>query len=395
MTTSIGVAVIGAGMAGKSHAAGYRVAPTLYDTVLPPIRYVSIADVNEPLARATAARYGYERHDTSWQDVVAADDVDVISVVVANHLHRPIVEAALAAGKHVLCEKPLSDTLENARAMADVAREADPVARLGFVYRRQPGLTAIRDYIRSGVLGDVLHVSGRYWTDYGCSPHAPMSWRFTGPDGSGALADVGSHLAYVAEYLAGDIVGVAGGQLRTVIGERYLPKGAVVGHSHAELSDETEPVTNDDYAGFSVEFASGTAGSLEVSRVAAGHPNTLVVEVFCSNGAARWDQRTPSEIELFVHEGPGDQRGNRRVLLGPDHPYVAGGLAMDAPSVGFGQNNLFEYQCRAFLDEVAGVDSSIALPVCASFDEGVHNMELLGAVVESALHGGRSVSLTD
>lgn len=333
MTTSIGVAVIGAGMAGKSHAAGYRVAPTLYDSVLPPIRYVSIADVNEPLAQATAVRYGYQRHDTSWQDVVAADDVDVISVVVANHLHRPIVEAALAAGKHVLCEKPLSDTLENARAMADVAREARTVARLGFVYRRQPGLTAIRDYIHSGVLGDVLHLSARYWTDYGCSPEAPMSWRFKGPDGSGALADVGSHLAYVAEYLGGDIVGVAGGQLRTVIGKRYLPKGAVVGHAHAELSDETEPVTNDDYAGFSVEFASGTAGALEVSRVAAGHPNTLVVEAYCSKGAARWDQRTPSEIELFLHEGPGDQRGARRVLLGPDHPYVSGGLAMDAPSV--------------------------------------------------------------
>ncbi|MFV0459021.1 MAG: Gfo/Idh/MocA family protein [Actinomycetales bacterium] len=394
MSNSIGIAVIGAGMAGKAHIAGYRTAPTLYDTKLPPLRYVSVADVNASLAEATAARYGYQRHDTSWQDVVEADDVDVISIVVANHLHRPILEAALTAGKHVLCEKPLSDSLDSAQAMAEVARRAESagtIARLGFVYRRSPGLTYIRQLIEDGTLGQVLHVSGRYWTDYGCSPSAPMSWRYKGAPGSGALADVGSHLAYVAEYLAGDITAVSGGQLRTVIDTRYLPAGAVVGHEHGELSDETEPVENDDYASFSASFAAGTAGMLEVSRVAAGHPNTLVVEVYCANGSAVWDQRTPSEIQLMLNQGPTAQQGPRRILLGPGHPYLAGGLPMDAPSVGFGQNNLFEYQCRAFLDEVAGVADP--LPACATLDEGVHNMRTLAAVVESATGSGASVSL--
>ena len=102
----IGVAVIGAGMAGKAHAAGYRTAPTLYDSLLPPIRLVSMADVYEPVAPSTAQRFGFERHDTSWQAIVEADDIDVVSVVVANALHREIVEALLAAGKHVLCETP-------------------------------------------------------------------------------------------------------------------------------------------------------------------------------------------------------------------------------------------------------------------------------------------------
>lgn len=391
MADSLGIAVIGAGMAGKSHIAGYRTAPTLYGTTLPPLRYVSVADVNADLAEATAARYGYQRHDTSWEAVVEADDIDVISIVVANHLHRPILEAALANGKHVLCEKPLSDTLDNAKAMAAAARDADTIARLGFVYRRQPGLTYIRNLIADGTLGRVLHFSGRYWTDYGCSPQAPMSWRYKGGAGTGALADVGSHLAYVAEYLAGDITSVSGGQLRTAISERHLPLGAVVGHTIGALSEETEPVENDDYAGFSATFASGTAGGLEVSRVAAGHANSLIVEVFCENGAAKWDQRTPSEIELMLHEGPYPQRGPRRVLLGADHPYIAGGMPMDASSVGFGQNNLFEYQCRAFLDEVAGVADP--LPACATLDEGVHNMETLAAVVESASDGGRTVDL--
>jgi predicted dehydrogenase len=389
---SLGVAVIGAGMAGRAHAAAYRTASALYDPILPPVRLVSIGDVNPTFGSLAARRFGYERNDTSWQAIAEADDIDVVSVVIANFLHREVVEGLLAAGKHVLCEKPLSDTLEDARAMADAARSASALARVGFTFRRTPGIAYIRDLIQSGVLGEVLHFSGRYWTDYGCSPQAPMSWRYKGGPGSGALADVGSHLAYVAEFLCGDIRSVAGGRLSTVIEERPLPLGAVLGHDHAAVSDTYEKVENDDYAAFSVEFEQG-AGGLEVSRVAAGHANSLILEVFCANGAARFDQRRPAEIDLFLSEGPAARNGYRQVILGPEHPYLAGGLAMDAPSVGFGQNDAFAYQARAFLEEVAGIDEARSLPRCASLDEGVHNMELQAAVTESALGNGKKVQL--
>jgi predicted dehydrogenase len=390
---SIGVAVIGAGMAGRAHAAAYRTASTLYAPDLPPIRLVSIGDVNPEFGGAAARRFGYARTDDSWQAIAEADDIDVVSVVIANSLHRTVVEGLLAAGKHVLCEKPLSDTLDDARAMAAAADQAGSIARIGFTFRRTPGIAYIRDLINSGVLGKVLHFSGRYWTDYGCSAKAPMSWRYRGGPGSGALADVGSHLTYVAEFLAGDIVSVSGGRLSTAISERPKPLGAVMGHDHVEVSDEYEPVENDDYAAYSAEFANGVGG-LEVSRVAAGHANSLIFEVFCENGAARFDQRRPAEIELFLNDSPSAQNGYRQVILGPEHPYIAGGLAMDAPSVGFGQNDAFGYQARAFLDEVAGLDSaSGALPPCATFAEGVHNMEILAAVADSALNQGKLVTL--
>jgi predicted dehydrogenase len=379
-------------MAGRAHAAGYRVASALYTPVLPPIRLVSIGDVNAEFGSLAARRFGYERNDTSWQAIAAADDIDVVSVVIANSLHREVVEGLLAAGKHVLCEKPLSDTLDDARAMAAAARGASTIARVGFTFRRTPGIAYIRDLVRSGVLGNVLHFSGRYWTDYGCSPTAPMSWRYKGALGSGALADVGSHLAYVAEFICGPTAAISGGRLSTVIKQRPLPVGHVMGHDHVAVSDEYEPVDNDDYAAFSAQFDNG-AGGLEVSRVAAGHANSLIFEVFCENGAARFDQRRPAEIELFLSHGASAQNGYRQVILGPEHPYLAGGLAMDAPSVGFGQNDAFAYQARAFLDEVAGVDEASALPPCATFDEGVHNMELLAAVTESALAGGKQVAL--
>lgn len=392
MPKDIGVAVIGAGMAGKAHAAAFRTASALYNPVLPPVRLVSIGDVNPQFGSSAAQRFGYERNDTSWQAIAEADDIDVVSVVIANSLHREVVEGLLAAGKHVLCEKPLSDTLEDARAMAEAARNASSIARIGFTFRRTPGIAYIRDLIRKGTLGKVLHFSGRYWTDYGFSPDAPMSWRYKGAPGSGALADVGSHLTYVAEFLCGDIRSISGGRFSTAINKRPLPLGAVMGHDHAAVSDVFETVENDDYAAFSAEFDHGSGG-FEVSRVAAGHANSLIFEVFCENGAARFDQRRPAEIELFLNSGPSSENGYRQVILGPEHPYLSGGLAMDAPSVGFGQNDAFGYQARAFLEEVAGLDEATSLPRCATFDEGVHNMELLAAVAESALGSGKKVTL--
>ena len=389
---TIGIAVIGAGMAGKAHAAAYRVAPTLYESTLPDLRYVSIGDMNAEVGREAARRYGYERSDTDWRAIADDPDIQVVSVVIANSLHLEVVRGLIEAGKHVLCEKPLSDTLASARKMADLAREASSVVRIGLTYRRQPGVAAIRDWIRDGTLGRVLHFSGRYWCDYGCNPMAPMSWRYKGPMGSGALADLGSHLTYLSEFLCGGITAVSGGAFATAIKERPVPLGAVVGHGLAAVSDRKETVENDDYATFTAFFGE-TRGSLEVSRVAAGYPNGLDFEVFCENGAASFHQDTPSQVRLYLNDDHPGRNGYRTVNLGSDHPYVAGGMPIDVSGVGFGQNEGFTYQARAFLEEVAGIPEEESLPRNASFDEGVHNMEILAAVARSAADNGKQVNL--
>jgi len=389
---TIGIAVIGAGMAGKAHAAAYRVAPTLYESTLPDLRYVSTGDMNAEVGREAARRYGYERSDTDWRAIADDPDIQVVSVVIANSLHLEVVRGLIEAGKHVLCEKPLSDTLASARKMADLAREASSVVRIGLTYRRQPGVAAIRDWIQDGTLGRVLHFSGRYWCDYGCNPMAPMSWRYKGPMGSGALADLGSHLTYLSEFLCGGITAVSGGAFATAIKERPVPLGAVVGHGLAAVSDRKETVENDDYAAFTAFFGE-TRGSLEVSRVAAGYPNGLDFEVFCENGAASFHQDTPSQVRLYLNDDHPGRNGYRTVNLGADHPYVAGGMPIDVSGVGFGQNEGFACQARAFLEEVAGIPEEESLPRNASFDEGVHNMEILAAVAQSAAGNGRQVNL--
>lgn len=392
---SLGVAVIGAGMAGRSHAEAYRVAPTMYEPVLPEIRYVAICDANQAFAEAAAKRFGYERAETDWHRIAEADDIDVVSVVVANALHREMVEGLLAAGKHVLCEKPLSDSIENARAMAEAAHKASTVARIGFTYRRQPAIAAIRELIQDGTLGKVINFSGRYWCDYSFDPQSPMAWRYRGAPGTGALGDVASHLSYIGEFMGGQITEVSGGRFLTAIDRRPLPLQAVQGHGPAAVSDEYEAVTNDDYAGFSARLADGGIGSFEVSRVAAGHPNGLKFEVFCEKGAARFDMYNPGNFELYLNEGPYGQNGYRGISVGPDHPYFANGLPMDAPGVGVGQNDGFYIQARAFLEEVAGIPKEQSLPRNASFDDGLRNMIVLAAVAESAAQGGATVTINE
>ena len=392
MTVSLGIAVIGAGMAGRAHASAYRVAPTLYAPTLPPLRYVSVGDVDAGLGALAARRFGYERHDTDWRAIAEDPSIDVVSVVVANFLHREMVEGLVAAGKHVLCEKPLSDTLEDARAMADLARSASTAVRVGFTFRRAPGVAMLRRLITDGTLGHVLHLDVRYYCDYASDPLGPISWRFKGGPGTGALADVGSHAAYLAEFLGGDITEVSGGRFTTAITERPKPLGAVLRGAAVQVSGEREAVENDDYASFSARFAQGV-GVVEVSRVAAGHPNGLVIEVYGDRGAAVWDLERPGEFQVVLNDDPSAIRGFRRVVLGPDAPYFAGGLAMDAQGVGLGQNEGFGFQARAFLEEVAGLDEADSLPRCATFDEGVHNLEVLAAVTASAAHGGAGVTV--
>ena len=148
----IGVAVIGVGMVGRAHAAGYRTAAGLFDiNDRPETRLVAIADAYEPFAVDAAKRFGYERAETSWEAIVDAPDIDVVSVAVANSMHREVVEALLAAGKHVLCEKPLAPSVEDAKAMVAAAEAATTHSGIGFTFRRAPGINAIREQVLAGL----------------------------------------------------------------------------------------------------------------------------------------------------------------------------------------------------------------------------------------------------
>src|SRR4051794_20480226 len=244
---SLGVAVIGVGMVGRAHAAGYRTAEGLFDiTGRPDTRLVAVADAYEPFATDAAKRFGYERSETSWQAIVDAPDIDVVSVAVANSMHREVVEALLAAGKHVLCEKPLAPSVEDAKAMVAAAEAASTHAGVGFTFRRAPGINAIREQVLQGSIGETRHFNGHYWCNYAQDASNPISWRYRGGPGNGALADIGSHMIDLGEFICGPMTSVSGAVFQTFTTERPVPVGMMVGHAGGEVSDEMEKVDNED-----------------------------------------------------------------------------------------------------------------------------------------------------
>lgn len=399
-STPLSVAVIGAGMAGTTHANAWRQVGTVFDLGLPPVRLATIADAHLPLAQDAAERYGYERAVEDWRDVADDPSIDIVSIVVGNALHREIAEAMIAAGKHVLCEKPLADTLESARAMAEAEKTAGVVTSVGFTYRRNAALAEIAKLVATGHLGEINHFDGRYWCDYGVDPATPMAWRYKGPMGSGALGDVGSHLIDTAEMILGPLASVSGASMITSIKERPVATGHVTRGTALDRAQTGEvayePVSNDDVATFTAHFANGAIGTFSCSRVAWGLPNSLMIDVLGTKGRASWDLARCGEIKIDDVHSPADLGGARRVLVNPDFPYFARGSSMAFGGVGLTQIEQFTYQAHAFLQQVAGVTDPEqgALPPCASFADGYREMLIADAVARSAAQGGAAIDVS-
>lgn len=389
----LSVAVIGAGMAGRAHANAWRQASTVFGAEFPEIRRAMIADAYLPFAKAAARDYGYEKATQDWHDILNDPSIDIVSIVVANKLHREMAEALIKAGKHVLCEKPLTDNLKDAEALAKLEAESDVVTGLGYTYRRNPAIAQIARMVAEGELGEITHFDALYWCDYGADPNTPMAWRYDGPIGSGALGDVGSHLIDTSEFVVGAIKAVSGARLSTVIPERPVMHGVVSGGRGVALENATEmaKVTNDDVATFTAEFENGVIGTFSCSRVSFGNPNTLALTVQGTKGLASFNMDRPGEIVLNDLSAPADFRGPRRVLVNPAFPYFKAGLPMDFGGVGFTQVEQFTYQAHAFIQQVLGIEAG--LPKLPTFAHGYRSMRIQNTIARCAEEGGASLEI--
>lgn len=379
------VAMVGHGFMGAAHSQAWRTAPRFFDLGADPEMAVIVG--RDP-ARTEAARqrYGWQAASTDWRAVVADPDIDVVDVVSPGSSHVEVAIAALEAGKHVLCEKPLANTVAEAEAMtaaAAAARAHGVRAMVGFSYRRVPAIAFARQLVQDGRIGTVRQVRALYLQDWLSDEDGPMTWRLDKSlAGSGALGDIGAHAIDLVEHVTGSSLATVSGTLETFVTERPLMAEGV-GLS-GTASSERGQVTVDDAAFFTARLSGGTAdraiGTFEATRYATGRKNGLTLEISGSDGAIQFDLEAMNELRLYESNAPAGEQGFRRILVTePEHPYMA---AWWPTGHLIGYEHTFSHQVKDFIDAVAtGTDPS------PSFADGLHVQRVLDAVERSAAAG--------
>lgn len=348
-----GIGIVGAGMIGAAHAFGYRNHLAKFALRLPGLGLYAVADPNAALARHLAESYGFSRTVSDWREVIADPEIRIVSVALPNFLHVEAVEAALAAGKHVLCEKPLALSSSQARGLYETGRKSNVCAATVFNYRRIPAVTEIRNMISAGELGEIVNVLVQFQCEYAADPQLPHSWRYERDRaGPGALLDIGTHAIDAARFLCGEVSEVAGAVSTISIRERFVAASATVGHNRVELSSESRLVDNDDVMSALLRFENGAQGLFSVSRVAIGMGNTLSFEVFGTKATARFTTQSINQYEIARFDGSG-QTPFATVFNRPSSPKVGSMLPVPFDGVAVGYAEVFGFMIHDFLAAVA------------------------------------------
>ena len=376
----LGIGMVGYAFMGAAHSQAWRTAPAFFDLPAVP-RLRAVCGRNEDAAGDVARRFGWESVETDWRALLTRDDIDVIDICTPGNTHAEIAIAALEAGKHVLCEKPLANTVEEAEAMAAAATAAAKRgvrAMVGFTYRRTPAVALARQLVASGRLGTIRHVRGQYLQDWLSDENAPLSWRLDKSlAGSGALGDIGAHIIDMAQFVTGDSIASVSGLMETFVQTRPL------GGDHATLGgsssgdSERGPVTVDDAAAFTARFVGGTIGVFEATRFATGRKNALRLEINGTDGSLAFDFEDMNVLEFFDATKDPSIAGFRRILVTEaTHPYVA---AWWPPGHGLGYEHGFTHQVVDLVTDIAkGADPA------PSFADGLAVQRVLAAVETSA-----------
>lgn len=376
-TRPLGIAAIGYAFMGKAHSHAWRNVSAFFD--VPAVELKVLAGRDDAQVAEAAARYGWAESATDWRAALTRDDIDIVDICAPGWLHAEIAVAALEAGKHVLVEKPLSNTLAESEAMvaaARAARQQGVQSMIGFNYRRIPALALARGLIAEGRLGKIRQVRASYLQDWLSDVESPMSWRLRRETaGSGALGDIASHAVDQVQYLLGTTATGASGRLRTFVPERPGPHGR-------------EQVTVDDAVWATLELASGAVASVEASRVALGRKNSLRVEVYGSAGSLAFDLERLNELQFLDGTEPAAEQGFRRILVTePEHPY-AGAWWPQGHIIGW--EHTFTHQIQDFLQAIR-----TGTAPAPSFEDGLQVQRVLDAIERSAADRGAAVTIPE
>ncbi|MEW5984870.1 MAG: Gfo/Idh/MocA family oxidoreductase [Acidobacteriota bacterium] len=364
--SDLNIALIGAGFMGKAHSNAWRQVTAFFAPRLTP-RLKAICGLNRQQVRAMARAYGWETTSADWRAIVSRPDIDVVDVSTPGDSHAEIAIAAAEAGKIVLCEKPLANSVRDAERMLAAVERAGVPHMICHNYRRVPAVALARELIKDGRIGKVRHFRGTYLQDWITDPAFPLVWRLDrNQAGSGALGDIGSHVVDLARMLVGEIAEVAGAT-ETFIKTRPLP----------DAPKRRGRVTVDDAAVAAVRFANGAIGAIEATRLAPGRKNYNRFEINGSLGSLAFDLERLNELEVYFESDPPEVRGFRTVLVTEAaHPHVG---AWWPPGHIIGWEHTFTHTVFDLLEAVA----SRKLP-SPNFRDGVMNQRVLDAIERSS-----------
>ncbi|WP_350275326.1 Gfo/Idh/MocA family oxidoreductase [Kribbella sp. HUAS MG21] len=376
--TNLGIGLIGYAFMGAAHSQAWRSAPRFFDLPLDPAMNV-LCGRNAEAVQAAATKLGWKDTETDWRKLLGRDDVQLVDVCTPGDSHAEIAIAALEAGKHVLCEKPLANTVEEAEAMtaaAEAAKARGIRSMVGFTYRRVPAIALARQLVAEGKLGTIRHVRAQYLQDWIADPEAPLSWRLDKEKaGSGALGDIGAHIIDLTQYITGDTIGEVSARLETFVKER--PVAAEHSGLAGTAGTERGPVTVDDAAVFLATFRSGALGVFEATRFATGRKNGIRIEINGSLGSLAFDFEDMNLLHFYDATEDSRTAGFRRVLATePVHPYVA---AWWPPGHLLGYEHGFTHQVVDLVTAIA--EDADPEP---SFADGLRVQRVLAAVEASA-----------
>jgi predicted dehydrogenase len=362
---TVRIGLVGSGFMGKAHSLAYRTVGGVFRMPVEPVLEL-LADVTPDAAAAAARDLEFTRSTGDWRTLVSDPNVDVVSITTPNTLHAPIALAAIAAGKHVHCEKPLAATAAQAREMAEAAEKAGVTTQVGFNYIKNPLIALARDIVASGEIGEIVSFRGIHAEDYMADPATPWHFRMDPAGGGGVVADLGSHITAIARCLLGPISDVFG-RLETVIKQRPDAPG----------SSRMRPVEADDIAHAMVRFARGCVGTLEASWLSRGRKMQIEFEVVGSKGALAFSQERLNELHLYKVERDESRNGFRTIVAGPEHPPY--GAFCPAPGHQLGFNDLKTIEMRDFLLAIAG--EPVKGP---DFREGCEVQKVVDAIIQSS-----------
>lgn len=384
---TLGVGMVGYAFMGAAHSQAWRTAPRFFDLPLAP-RMRAVAGRDAEAVTAAADRLGWDDASTSWRDLLARDDIDLVDVCTPGDTHAEIAIAALEAGKHVLCEKPLANTVAEAEAMvaaADAAAGLGVWAMVGFTYRRVPAVQLARRLVDEGRIGQVRHVRAQYLQDWIADPNAPLSWRLDkAKAGSGALGDIGAHVVDMAQFITGERVTGVTGLLETFVKERPMPSS--FSGLAGSAGEGTGPVTVDDAALFLGRMSGGGLATFEATRFAWGRKNAIRLEINGSKGSLAFDFEDMNLLHFYDAEEDEETAGFRRIVVTEaSHPY---GGHWWPPGHGLGYEHAFTHQVVDLVGDIAA-----GRQPTPSFADGLAVQRVLDAVERSAAAGSGWVDL--